>query len=75
MVLVQTGSDTVSSKMGMPRPETKQSCVFGKIQDWDQDHGVWSSPDWVPIGLGPNFPNTRQKHMGAGDEDITENKS
>ena len=44
--------------MELPRPETKQSRVFGKIPDRDRDRLVWSSPDWVPIGLGPNFPNT-----------------
>ena len=42
----------------MPGPETKWSGVFGKIPDLDWDHGVWSGPDWVPIGPGPNFPNT-----------------
>ena len=42
----------------MPRPGTKQSSVFGKIPDLDWDRGVWSGPDRVPIGLGPNFPNT-----------------
>ena len=47
----------------MPRPETKQSCVFGKIPDWDRDCGVWSGPDQVPIGPGPNFPNTSHLHM------------
>ena len=44
--------------MGLPRLETKRSRVFGKIPDWDWDHGVWSGPDRVPIGPGPNFPNT-----------------
>ena len=58
MVLVQTGSETVSGNMGMPRPGTKRSRVFGKIPDRDRDHGVWSGSDRVPIGLGPNFPNT-----------------
>ena len=58
MVLVQTGSGTVSGNMELPRPETKRSHVFGKIPDRDWDHWVWSSPDWVPIGLGRNFPNT-----------------
>ena len=47
-----------SQAMGMPRPETKWSHVFGKIPDQDQDCGVWSGPDRVPIGPGPNFPNT-----------------
>ena len=42
----------------LSRPETKPSGVFGKIPDRDQDHWVWSGPDWVPISLGPNFPNT-----------------
>ena len=50
MVPVQTGS--------IPRPETKRSSVFRKIPDLDLDCRVWSSPDWVPIGPGPNFPNT-----------------
>ena len=59
MVPVQTGSETVSGNMGMPRPGTKRSGVFGKIPDWDRDRGVWSGSDRVPIGLGPNFPNTR----------------
>ena len=58
MVPVQTGSETVSGNMGMPRLETKQSGIFGKIPDLDQDRRVWSSPDQVPIGSGPNFPNT-----------------
>ena len=58
MVLVQTGSEMVSGNMGMPRLETKQSGVFGKIPDWDWDCRVWSGPDQVPIGPGPNFPNT-----------------
>ena len=58
MVLVQTGFGTVSGNIGLPRLETKRSHVFGKIPDRDRDHGVWSGPDWVPIGLGPNFPNT-----------------
>ena len=44
--------------MGMSGPETKWSSVFGKFPDLDQDHGVWSGPDQVPIGPGPNFPNT-----------------
>ena len=44
--------------MGLPRLESKQSCVFGKIPDWDRDCWVWSSPDQVPIGPGLNFPNT-----------------
>ena len=61
MVLVQTGSETVSGNMGMPRPETKQSGVFGKIPDLDWDCGVWSGPDQVPIGPVPNFPNTSWK--------------
>ena len=42
----------------LPRLETKQSRVFGKIPDPDRDHWVWSGPDQVPIGLGLNFPNT-----------------
>ena len=42
----------------MLRPGTKQSGVFGKIPDQDWDRWVWSGPDRVPIGLGPNFPNT-----------------
>ena len=58
-VLVQTRSEMVLGKMGLPRPETKPSCVFGKIPDWDWDCGVWSGPDWVPISLAPNFPNTK----------------
>ena len=58
MVLVQTRSGPVSGNMGLPRPETKWSCIFGKIPDQDWDHRVWSGPDWVPIGPGPNFPNT-----------------
>ena len=58
MVPVQTGSETVSGNMGMPRPGTKRSGVFGKIPDRDRDCGVWSGSDRVPIGLGPNFPNT-----------------
>ena len=58
MVPVQTGSETVSGNMGMPRPGTKRSGVFGKIPDRDRDRGVWSGSDRVPIGLGPNFPNT-----------------
>ena len=58
MVPVQTGSETVSGNMGMPRPGTKWSGVFGKIPDRDRDRGVWSGSDRVPIGLGPNFPNT-----------------
>ena len=61
MVPVQTGSETVSGKMGMPRLEM----VFGKIPDWDQDHGVWSGPDRVPIGPGPNFPNTSVEGIGC----------
>ena len=59
VVPVQTGSETVLGNMGIPRPETKRSSVFGKIPDLDLDCWVWSSPDRVPIGLGPNFPNTR----------------
>ena len=59
-VPVQTGSEMVSGNMRMPRPETKQSGIFGKIPDLDRDRGVWSGPDRVPIGLGPNFPNTRR---------------
>ena len=43
----------------MPKPGTKRSGVFGKIPDLDRNHGVWSGSDRVPIGLGPNFPNTR----------------
>ena len=58
MVPVQTGSETVLGTMGMPRPGTKRSGVFGKIPDRDWDRGVWSGSDRVPIGLGPNFPNT-----------------
>ena len=58
MVLVQTGSETVSGNMGMPRLETKRSGIFGKIPDRDRDRWVWSGLNWVPIGLGPNFPNT-----------------
>ena len=42
----------------MPRPETKRSSVFGKIPDLDRDRRIWSGPDQVPIGPGPNFPNT-----------------
>ena len=57
-VLVQTGSETVSGNMGMPRPETKWSGVFRKIPNLDRDRGVWSGPDWVPISPGPNLPNT-----------------
>ena len=57
MVPVQTGSETVSGNMGMPRLETKGSGIFGKIPDLDRDHGVWSGPDRVPISPGPNFPN------------------
>ena len=60
-VLVQTGSETVSGNMGMPRPEPKRSGIFGKIWDLDRDRGVWSGPDWVPIGPGPNFPNTSRQ--------------
>ena len=51
-------SETVSGNMGMPKAGTKWSGVFGKIPDLDRDRGVWSGPDRVPIGLGPNFPNT-----------------
>ena len=58
MVPVQTGSGTVSGNMELPRPETKQSRVFGKIPDRDRDCWVWSGPDQVPIGPGLNFPNT-----------------
>ena len=58
MVLVQTGSEMVLGNMGMPRPGTKQSRVFWKIPDRGRDRWVWSGPDWVPIGLGLNFPNT-----------------
>ena len=58
VVPVQTGSETVSGNMRMPRPETEWSGIFGKIPDLDRDRGVWSSPDRVPIGPGPNFPNT-----------------
>ena len=58
VVLVQTGSETVSGNMGMPRPETKRSGIFGKIPDWDRDRWVWSGLNRVPIGLGPYFPNT-----------------
>ena len=58
MVLVQIGSEMVLGNMGLPRSETNWSHVFGKIPDWDQDHGVWSSPDQVPVGQGLNFPNT-----------------
>ena len=57
-VPVQTGSETVSGNMRMPRPETERSSIFGKIPDLDRDRGVWSGPDRVPIGPGPNFPNT-----------------
>ena len=46
--------------MELPRPETKRSRVFGKIPDQDRDRWVWSGPDRVPIGLGPNFPNTNE---------------
>ena len=62
VVLVQTGSETVLGNMGMPRPETKRSSVFGKIPDLDWDHGVWSGPDQVPISPGLNFPNSRHYH-------------
>ena len=48
----------VLGNIGMPRPETKRSHIFGKFPDWDWDCGVWSGPDWVPISPGPNFPNT-----------------
>ena len=58
MVPVQPRSETVSGNMGMPRPGTKRSGVFGKIPDRDWDRGVWSGSDRVPISLGPNFPNT-----------------
>ena len=58
MVLVQTRSETVLGNMGVPRLETKRSGVLGKIPDLDQDHRVWSGPDWVSISLGLNFPNT-----------------
>ena len=66
MVPVQTGSETVSGNMGMPRPGTKQSGVFGKIPDRDRDRGVWSGSDRVPIGLGPNFPNTSGDGLDGG---------
>ena len=56
-VPVQTGSEMVSGNMRMPRPETERSGIFGKIPDLDWDRGVWSGPDRVPIGPGPNFPN------------------
>ena len=65
MVPVQTGSETVSGNMGMPRPRTKRSGVFGKIPDRDWDRGVWSGSDRVPISLGPNFPNTRQNKASS----------
>ena len=65
-VLVQTGSETVLGNMGMPRPETKWSGVFGKIPDLDRDCRVWSGPDQVPIGLGPNFPNTSSFYHQSG---------
>ena len=65
MVPVQTGSEMVLGNMGMPRLETKWSGVFGKIPDLDWDCGVWSGPDWVSIGLGPNFPNTRPQSPPA----------
>ena len=67
MVPVQTGSETVSGNMGMPRPGTKRSGVFGKIPDWDWDRGVWSGSDQVPIGLGPNFPNTSGRGVTADE--------
>ena len=63
VVPVQTGSEMVLGNMGIPRLETKWSGVFGKIPDWDQDRGVWSGPDRVPIGPGPNFPNTILNHF------------
>ena len=63
MVPVQTGSEMVPGNMGMPRPETKQSRIFGTIPDWDRDCWVWSGPDRVPIGPGLNFPNTIDIYM------------
>ena len=63
MVPVQTVSETVSGNMGMPRPGTKRSGVFGKIPDRDWDRGVWSGSDRVPISLGPNFPNTNLVYL------------
>ena len=65
---VQTGSETVSGNVGMSRPETKRSGDFGKIPDQDWDRWVWSGPDWVPISLGPNFPNTNGD-MGTSCKD------
>ena len=51
----------------MPRPETERSGIFGKIPDLDRDRRVWSGPDQVLIGLGPNFPNTtRNNSLLAG---------
>ena len=64
-VPVQTRSETVSGNMRMPRPETKRSGVFGKIPDRDRDRWVWSGPDRVPIGPGPNFPNTTSERTRA----------
>ena len=58
------GSETVSGNMGMPRPETKRSGIFGKIPDLDRDRRVWSGPGQVPIGPGPNFPNTNHAREG-----------
>ena len=52
----------------MPRPETKWSGDFGKIPDLDWDHGVWSSPDQVPIGPGLNLPNTTPKLTAGSNE-------
>ena len=66
MVPVQTRSETVSGNMGMPRQETKRSGVFRKIPDLDRDRGVWSGPDRVPIGPGPNFPNTKRDRLIIG---------
>jgi len=58
-VLVQTEFGTVCSNHGLPRPGTKPSGPGGRnSQTGDRDRWSGFGPDRVPIGLGPNFPNT-----------------
>ena len=58
----------------MPKPGTKRSGVFGKIPDLDRNRGVWSGSDRVPIGLGPNFPNTIVNKEVSMSNSITDQK-
>ena len=48
---VQTRSETVSGNMRMPRLETEQSSIFGKIPDldWDRCHEPYFSSPLTPL--------------------------